>query len=105
MKISEVISLLKAGYSKKEIEELRTAETVVTPAIEDVSEKPAEKAAPQQETAAAAQPVQDNSEVLQAIKDLTKVIQAQNIRNDAIEVKHDSAVDILGSIINTQKGV
>ena len=107
MKISEVVSLLKAGYSKKEIEELRAAENVVvTPAIEEMSLDHSEAPAPQTEAvpaAAAAPPVQDNSEVLQAIKDLTKVIQAQNVRNDSMQLpKQDSAVDILGSLINKQ---
>lgn len=98
MKISEVVSLLKAGYSKKEIEELRAAENiVVTPAIEEMPLDQPEAPAPQ--TVA----VQDNSEVLQAIKDLTKVIQAQNVRNDSFQPpKQDSAVDILGSLINKQ---
>lgn len=107
MKISEVVSLLKAGYSKKEIEELRAAENVVvTPAIEEMPLDHPEAPAPQTAAvpaAAAAPPVQDNSEVLQAIKDLTKVIQAQNVRNDSFQPpKQDSAVDILGSLINKQ---
>ena len=107
MKISEVVSLLKAGYSKKEIEELRAAENiVVTPAIEEMPLDQPEAPAPQTvavPAAAAAPPVQDNSVVLQAIKDLTKVIQAQNVRNDSFQPpKQDSAVDILGSLINKQ---
>ena len=108
MKISEVVSLLKAGYSKKEIEELRAAENiVVTPAIEEMPLDHPEAPAPQTEAvpaAAAAPPVQDNSEVLQAIKDLTKAIQAQNVRNDSFQPpKQDSAVDILGSLINNKQ--
>jgi len=108
MKISEVVSLLKAGYSKKEIEELRAAENiVVTPAIEEMPLDHPEAPAPQTEAvpaAAAAPPVQDNSEVLQAIKDLTKAIQVQNLRNDELhQTKPETAVDILGSIIQNNK--
>lgn len=105
MKISEVISLLKAGYSKKEIEELRAAETIVLP-IEDVS-KPEEAAPAVPEGAPTEAPAPtgpDNTEVLLAIKDLTRAIQAQNIRNDSLNIpKQESAVDILGSIINPKK--
>lgn len=105
MKISEVISLLKAGYSKKEIEELRASENVNTPAIEDVS-KPEEAAqtSADKDDAAQAPAGQDNSEVLAAIKDLTRTIQTMNIRNDTLKIpEQESAVDILGSIINPKK--
>lgn len=102
MKISEVISLLKAGYSKKEIEELRASENVVTPAIEDASAKE-EAPQPAEQAAAAAPSVPDNTEVLQAIKDLTKTLQMQNIRNSEQPVKQESTIDILGSLISGQK--
>ena len=102
MKISEVVSLLKAGYTKKEIDELRAAENVVTPAIEDASApEPAAPAVLDPPAAAPAAPGPDNSEVLQAIKDLTKTLQMQNIRNDVLtSSRPETAVDILGSIIN-----
>ena len=102
MKISEVVSLLKAGYTKKEIDELRAAENVVTPAIEDASApEPAAPAVLDPPAAAPAAPGPDNSEVLQAIKDLTKTLQMQNIRNDVLTPSRpETAVDILGSIIN-----
>ena len=101
MKISEVVSLLKAGYTKKEIDELRAAENV-TPAIEDASApEPAAPAVLDPPAAAPAAPGPDNSEVLQAIKDLTKTLQMQNIRNDVLTPSRpETAVDILGSIIN-----
>lgn len=99
MKISEVVSLLKAGYTKKEIDELRAAENVTTPAIEDASAP--EPAAPAVPDGVPAAPGPDNSEVLQAIKDLTKTLQMQNIRNDVLTPSRpETAVDILGSIIN-----
>ena len=106
MKISEVVSLLKAGYTKKEIEELRAAENVVSSAIEDVSETPKEAAPavfdPPASAPASAGP--DNTEVLKAIQDLTKTLQMQNIRNDALTpVQKEDAIDVLSSIINGQK--
>lgn len=106
MKLSEIISLLKAGYTKKEIEDLRDNETsaeititdMPTSSAVDLQPKEAPQAAP---AAAAASAGPDNAEVLKAIQDLTKAIQAQNIRNSQLEIpKQDSAVDILGSIIN-----
>lgn len=103
MKIGEVISLLKAGYSKKEIEELRAAENVAS-AIKEASAPEPEPEAPAVIDPPAAAPAvsgPDNSEILQAIKDLTKTLQTQNIRNDALTPsKPETAVDILGSIIN-----
>lgn len=101
MKISEVVSLLRAGYTKKEIDELRAAENVA-PAIEDASApEPAAPAVLDPPAAAPAAPGPDNSEVLQAIKDLTKTLQMQNIRNDVLTPSRpETAVDILGSIIN-----
>lgn len=101
MKISEVVTLLKAGYSRKEIEELRASENV-TPAIEDASAKE-EAPQPAEQAAAAAPSVPDNTEVLQAIKDLTKTLQMQNIRNSEMPVKQESTIDILGSLISGQK--
>lgn len=105
MKISEVVSLLKAGYTKKEIEELRAAENVVTSAIEDVSETPKE-AAPTvlDPPAAPASPGPDNSQILKEIQDLKKTLQMQNIKNDTLTpVKKEDAIDVLSSIINGQK--
>lgn len=103
MKISEVVSLLKAGYSKKEIEELRTAENASMEKQVSAIDLQPEEAQPSPPVAAAAPTGPGNAEVLQAIQDLTKAIQTQNIRNSQLEMpKQDSAVDILGSLINKQ---
>ena len=106
MKLGEIISLLKAGYTKKEIEELRdneaaSSETTITDMPTSAVDLQPEEA-PQAAPAAAAAPAGvDNAEVLKAIQDLTKAIQAQNVRRDAFQPpKQESAVDILGSIIN-----
>ena len=104
MKISEVVSLLKAGYSKKEIEELRASENVIEPTVTIEHSNQPEEAAPAEAEApdmAPASPGIGNAEVLQAIKDLTKTLQMQNVRSDAIEpVKPQTAIDILGTVIN-----
>lgn len=106
MKISEVVSLLKAGYTKKEIEELRNTETASTTAdVPSSAVDPQPEDAPQTVAVAAAEapPVTDNTEVLRAIQDLTKAIQAQNIRSSELTPpKQDSAIDILGSLITNQ---
>lgn len=104
MKISEVISLLKAGYTKKEIDELRNTE--ISSSAEQTGSASAsqpEEAQPSPPVTAAASTGPDNTEILKAIQDLTKTIQTQNIRNSQLEIpKQDSAVDILGSLINNQ---
>lgn len=105
MKISEVVSLLKAGYSKKEIEELRASENVIEPTVTKENSNQPEEAAPAEPdtapTPAPASPGIGNAEVLQAIKDLTKTLQMQNVRRDGIEpVKPQTAIDILGTVIN-----
>ena len=111
MKISEVVSLLKAGYSKKEIEELRASENVEPTVTIEHSNQPEEAAlntlaeaatkTASETVLAPASPGIGNAEVLQAIKDLTKTLQLQNVRSDAIEpVKPQTAVDILGTVIN-----
>ena len=106
MKISEVISLLKAGYTKKEIDELRNTEISSASAEmlnSAIDLQPEEAPQPAAVAAAAAPTGPDNTEVLRAIQDLTKAIQAQNVRNDTFQPpKQDSAVDILGSLINKQ---
>lgn len=106
MKISEVISLLKAGYTKKEIDELRNTEISSASAEmpnSAIDLQPEEAPQPAAVAAAAAPTGPDNAEVLRAIQDLTKAIQAQNVRNDSFQPpKQDSAVDILGSLINKQ---
>lgn len=109
MKLSEVISLLKAGYTKKEIEDLRAQETASTEMnasaiIEDTPDRRPEATPPAyaQEAEPKAPDYSQQLAVMQSqLQDLTKAIRAQNIRNADMPVrKQDSAVDILGSIIN-----
>ena len=95
MKISDRLNLLKAGYSRQEIEAMIEAEDTAS-----------EVNAPDQ---LASDPVaipQDNTAVLTAIDELTKAIQASNILNSsrasAPQVK-ESVEDILNTIVNGKK--
>lgn len=105
MKISELVTLIKAGYTKDDIKEMLAIDTSDSPTVPVSDPAPvtepvtAEPEHPQVQQPAPA----DNTEVLNAIRDLTHAIQAQNVRSDALEpVRSETAVDILGKLINTQ---
>lgn len=95
MKISDRLNLLKAGYSRQEIDAMIEAEDTApdvnapdTTAVDPVANS------------------QDNTAVLTAIDELTKAIQASNILNSsrasAPQVK-ESVEDILNTIVNGKK--
>lgn len=101
MKITEIIQLLKAGYTKAEISELREAETIVdTP--KDISvptEEPEADPAP-----APAGPDPEIAELKNMVQNLQKLVQTQNIKSNVREsAKPETAVDILASVINGSK--
>ena len=115
MKLSEVITLIGAGYTKEDIEAMTTQENlevVVGKVVEPEApaaepEKPAEAPAPKLEDSMQVDPKPvelgaDNAEVLKAIKDLTKAIQASNVRTaanpDPVSAA-EKADEILKSII------
>ena len=102
MKIAEIIQLLKAGYSKSEIAELRDAELANLP-----SESPASESAPEPEVAhtpAPAGPDPEIEELKQTVRNLQKMLQKQNLKSAATEsVKEETPIDILGSLINPHK--
>lgn len=95
MKISDRLNLLKAGYSRQEIDAMIEAEDTA----------PEVNAPDQLEGDPVANP-QDNTAVLSAIDELTKAIQASNILNSsrasAPQVK-ESVEDILNTIVNGKK--
>lgn len=78
MKLSEVIALIGAGYTKAEIEAIEKGEAPKeTPKQEEKPEvkpeaKPEPKPEPQQNS---------NTELLDAIKNLTAAVQQKNVRN------------------------
>lgn len=111
MKIGEIVSLLKAGYTKAEIQELRTAESApVEPEVPvPVSPESAADAAPEPVPAPEAAPaVKEKDPEIEELKNLvanlTKLIQKQNLQNtDLHPPTPQTAVDILGSVINPPK--
>lgn len=99
MKISEIIQLLKAGYTKAEIAELtKAAEQPVDPPKESAEPEAAPVSVPGADFAA------ELDNVKQMISGLTTLIQKQNIHASQLQPDtKESAVDILGSIINNGK--
>lgn len=109
MKVEDIILLLKAGYTKADIEgfgNIPSSPPKEEAAAELKNDFPpaaaSEEKAPDPVPAAA--PVTDNTAVLAALEKLTNVIQKQNIRSDDLNpVKAKTAEDILASVINPQK--
>lgn len=109
MKIGEIVSLLKAGYTKAEIQELRAAESApVEPDVPvPVSPESTADAAPEPAPAPAAAPAVKDPEIAelkQLVSNLTKLIQKQNLQQAELHPPTpQTAVDILGSVINPPK--
>ena len=95
MKLTDRLNLLKAGYSRQEIEAMIEADETAP----DVN-------APDTTAVDPVANPQDNTAVLTAIDELTKAIQASNIlnssRESAPQVK-ESVEDILNTIVNGKK--
>lgn len=95
MKLTDRLNLLKAGYSRQEIEAMIEADETAP----DVN-------APDTTAVDPVANPQDNTAVLSAIDELTKAIQASNIlnssRESAPQVK-ESVEDILNTIVNGKK--
>lgn len=109
MKITEVIQLLRAGYTKAEIDELRNqesstssnAEPIVLPSSGDVT---AGEPVPEVPGNAPEQSNEEIAELKQMVSNLQKLVQKQNIQQSELKpVPPESAVDILASIINPPK--
>ena len=80
MKVSDVITLIQAGYTKAEIELFEKMEDPATPSAKTEAPKPEA----QPETAPEAKPEieqPNNDKLLDAITGLTKALQVSNIRN------------------------
>ena len=107
MKITEVIQLLKAGYTKSEIQDLMREPA---PAEPDGPAEPADPAPeapdPAPAPAAPSQTDQEITELRRLVDNLTKLVQQQNIRNSSMpapKTPEQTAEDILASIINPIK--
>lgn len=84
MKLSDVIALIGAGYTKAEIEALENMDSANKPEVETISDPQPEAPKPESpkpETIPPEAAKQDNSELLTAINGLTKALQLGNIRN------------------------
>ena len=114
MKLGEVITLLKAGYTKADIQELRAAESApaepeaaVVPVVSSATAPEEAPAATSPEPAPAADPhAEEISELRRLVDNLTKLVQQQNIRNSAMPApksQEQTAEDILATIINPKK--
>lgn len=107
MKITEVIQLLKAGYTKSEIQDLMREPAPAEPEgpaepIDPAPEAPDPAPAP----AAPSQTDQEITELRRLVDNLTKLVQQQNIRNSSMPAPkspEQTAEDILASIINPMK--
>lgn len=79
MTLSEVISLIGAGYTKAEIEAMEAQDQIENPApAASTADPPAAPAAPADPPAAPAAPARD-PELLEAIKALTAAVQHNNV--------------------------
>ena len=81
MKLSDVIALIGAGYTKSEIEAFDAMEGGEQPKPEAPQPETPKPEAPQPEAPKPEAPKPDNSELLSAINGLTKALQLGNIRN------------------------
>lgn len=107
MKITEVIQLLKAGYTKSEIQDLMREPAPAEPEgpaepLDPAPESPDSAPAP----AAPSQTDQEITELRKLVDNLTKLVQQQNIRNSSLpapKAPEQTAEDILATIINPMK--
>lgn len=84
MKLSDVIALIGAGYTKAEIEALEAYDAThggEQPKPEAPQPEAPQPEVPKPETPKPETPKPDNSELLTAINGLTKALQLGNIRN------------------------
>ena len=82
MKIEDVITLTRAGFTKKEILDM----TQQTQSAQQV--QPAQQVQ-QTQSAQQVQPAQQNESLLNAISNLTNVIQAGNLAATGLQTKHN----------------
>lgn len=101
MKLSEYITLLKAGYTKKEIDTIQEAEKAEqAQAPEEKTPEPAQEPKPVEKPVENGENSTGNAEILTAIKDLTAAIQASNIKNDQIPDNEKTGEDVLRKLVH-----
>lgn len=99
MKLSDIITLLKAGYSRKDIDAIIAAENEPAPDPEP-SPAPAQEPEPVEKPVETGENSTGNAEILTAIKDLTAAIQASNIRKDQIPENEKTGEDVLYKLVH-----
>lgn len=101
MKLSEYITLLKAGYTKKDIDAILEAEKAEpAQAPEEKTPEPAQEPKPVEKPVENGENSTGNAEILTAIKDLTAAIQASNIKNDQIPENEKTGEDVLRKLVH-----
>ncbi len=89
MKLSEVIALIGAGYTKADIEAMEAGEAKKETPKQVDEPKPETETKPESKPE---QPQNSNSELLDAIKSLTAAVQQKNVRNSTQPI--DTNTDI-----------
>lgn len=114
MKLSEIITLIGAGYSKEEIAALEAAETGTAPAPkQQPAPKPQPTTQPQPAPIPEPKPTEPEptepptseaaTQIRQAVNDFTKALQSFNVSNarqPATPTPQDSATEILTKFCN-----
>ena len=85
MTINERLELIRAGYTKADIEAFETGAEPEPKQPKPEPEPKQPKPEPEPEQPKPEPPAQDNSAVLKAINDLTKAIQLQNLQKIGLE--------------------
>lgn len=98
MTIAETIQLLKAGYTKSEIQEMKTAAETQS-VLEDSA--PAPEIPQEEKESSGIDYSAELSEIKTMMRNINSMLQKQNIRNSELPGNSaDTAQDILASIIN-----
>lgn len=104
MKIEDLLTLCKAGFSAEQIATL-TKEQKQEPEPEPPKKKPEpEPPKKKQEPEPPKNPPDSSAELLKAISALTAKIETMNIQNSHIQEQEQSVDDILASVIRPNGG-
>ena len=88
MKLSEVIALIGAGYTKAEIEAMEKGDAGKETPKQVDEPKPETETKPEPKP----EPKADNTELLDAIKSLTAAVQQKNVRNSTQPINTDTDI-------------
>lgn len=100
MKIEDLLTLCKAGFSAEQIAAITSGEPKQEPKQEPLKKKPE----PELEPEPPKNPPDSSAELLKAISALTAKIETMNIQNAHIQEQEQSVDDILASVIRPNGG-